>query len=114
MTLAWMIASGAVPYAKPVPKSVARVRNSRGRCYELAWRVMIEDGNMHWQLAHGNINGLPHAWVVCQDDATIYDPTANAWFSLAGYLPGAVVEHTYNQLECAKLAVETGHLGPWH
>jgi hypothetical protein len=51
-------------------KTLKRIRNRQGRCYELAGRVMLyEEGSEAFTLVHGTIeNGfagrfIEHAWI---------------------------------------------------
>jgi hypothetical protein len=104
-------------------KYLARVRIRQGRCYELAYRVMLyEPGAGRFSLIHGRIAQLkgmedmlvPHAWIEL-DDGRIYDPSMHRYFPADEYVASrlAVVERRYSHVEAMSMAVH-GRCGPWH
>lgn len=94
---------------------VPRIRNRRGRCYELAFKGVIQAPQ--WQLVHGYFDcqrvRLGHAWLLHQ--GKIFCPTLDRVFDEAAYY----AEHqtvplvTYTVHQAAKLVIEHKHYGPW-
>jgi hypothetical protein len=99
----------------PFP-SLQRHRRRGGRCYELAFSGILNDGT--WSLVHGQVsgpNGVPmgHAWL--ERDGQVYDPVLNRQLPLLEYRDryGAVCEAQYSQREAAERMLEARHSGPW-
>jgi hypothetical protein len=102
-------------------ESLRRVRNRAGRCYELAWKVMIDEpGSDQFQLVHGWLT-LPqfpqlygHAWIVLPGDR-IYDPVMNRYFTHEEYAAkfNAAVERSYSRQEAFEALRHYHHFGPW-
>lgn len=91
-----------------------------GRCYELAGRrVIMETPGTGLVLVHGTIQGMgyppnPHAWVV-DPIGSAWEPITETWFDPVAWVEFArPVEHVrYTEDEARRLAVFTGHWGPW-
>ena len=98
-------------------------RNRQGRCYELAWRYLIEDERYShgWKLVQGEVQRATdgfrfgHAWLISDDGSSIYDPCLDKLFAAANY------NSTFNtsvNLKCtprqaAELSLSDSHFGPW-
>lgn len=99
------------------PFKPRRFRNRAGRCYELAWRYLIEDAAAaDWTLVHGSINGaygiIGHAWL--ERGSVTFDPVLNQMFATTEYERRAQAISRYSQKEAATLSLQHGHFGPWH
>jgi hypothetical protein len=100
-------------------KTKRRVRNRQGRCYELAYDVMLfEPGAERFTLVHGWMRRLTdwiaHAWIET-GAGTVYEPVGNRYYTdaeFAARMP--VVERRYSKAEAVRLSLETHHSGPWH
>jgi hypothetical protein len=101
-------------------QALKRIRKRKGRCYELALKVMLDEpGADNFTLVHGRVrapddSSTGHAWIV--DGGRVYDPVLDRYFDPAVYADtyratGAV---GYTKDEAARLAMEQGHYGPWH
>jgi hypothetical protein len=97
------------------PFSMSRKR--QGCCYELAMRVMTDQpGAERFTLVHGSVVTasygpsirIDHAWIELPD-GRIFEPGTKTY----GPLPHAVANHRYSRLEACRIAVATGHYGPW-
>lgn len=95
-----------------------KYRKRTGRCYELAWRTVLESDGL--TLVHGQCNGpegqvIDHAWIECSD-GSVLDEVLNASFAGDEYARkyGAIVIRRYSKEEAAKKSLETGHYGPWY
>lgn len=100
------------------PCRIDRVRDRRGRCYELAAKG--QEKAPAWLLVHGEVNACPqgvartgHAWL--ELDGVVHDPVLDLEFSVEGYafFVGAVEAIRYTRDEAAQRMVESGHYGPW-
>jgi hypothetical protein len=94
-------------------KSLRRIRNRTGRCYELALKVITEEsGAEKFTLVHGlGPLGVPHAWVETGDGRT-YDAVADTYTPIDEYQ--CSVERRYTQTEARQAMLESWHSGPWH
>jgi hypothetical protein len=103
-------------------KTLNRIRNRQGRCYELAGLAMlIEEGSEAFTLVHGILDlsflGLSsayaHAWIELPD-GRVYDPNMHSYMPKAEYYSRYKPRRCqrYTRLEMAKLAVRH-HWGPW-
>lgn len=94
---------------------VPRIRNRRGRCYELAYEGAMRAPQ--WLLVHGYFDcqgvRLGHAWLL--HEGKIFCPTLDRVFDEAAYY----AEHqtvplvTYTLHQAANLVIEHKHYGPW-
>ena|ERR1039458_1250582 len=101
----------------------ANDRKRQGRCYELALRVMLHEPSAErLTLVHGRISQIKnddylidHAWIEL-NDGRIYDPVLDKHTPQDEYVRtrGAVIERQYPRAEAIRVAVKTGHYGPWH
>jgi hypothetical protein len=99
-----------------------RYRNRHGRCYELAWRTLMDlEDDTTATLVHGSVtqwkgfgDRIGHAWL--EAGGEVYDPVANEVVSMAQYTAerSPMVERRYARLEAAHNAVTLDHYGPWH
>ena len=105
-------------------KTLRRVRYRRGRCYELALKIMLyEPGAERFTLVHGRISQLKgdddymidHAWVELED-GTIYDPVRDKCVPADVYVSlwSAEAERRYSREDTMRVTAATGHSGPWH
>jgi hypothetical protein len=98
-------------------RSLRRVRKRRGRCYELAFRVMHEEpGAERFVLVHGVVGGrLGHAWIEL-DDGTVYDPVLDQRVPVDEYTTmfHAVAERRYTRAEALENMLKNNKHGPWH
>jgi hypothetical protein len=103
-------------------KSLKRVRDRRGRCYELAFKAVHEEpGADKFTLVHGYVHttfgdALAHAWIETSD-GRVYDTLLDRYMAIDEYTAerGAVIERRYTRMEAVQLAADTGDLGgPWH
>lgn len=88
-------------------KSLARIRNRKGRCYELAYRVMLfEPGADKFSLVHGHLrtDSYAHAWIET-GEGKVYDEYAQRF--------AAVADHRYSQKQTIRLGLATEVYGPW-
>jgi hypothetical protein len=103
-------------------KTLKRIRDRQGRCYELAGRVMLfEEGSETFTLVHGVLDlsflGLSsdyaHAWIELPDH-TVYDPNLHKYMPASEYYSRYKPSQCqrYTRLEAAKLMVRF-HYGPW-
>jgi hypothetical protein len=99
-------------------KSLARVRKRNGRCYELAFRVMLDEpGADGFTLIHGRVGPamIGHAWIDL-NDGRVYDPVRDSYVQGEGYaafMGGAVVEQRYTKHEAMQASLDARHYGPW-
>lgn len=104
-----------------VMRSLRRVRRRLHRCYELTFKVILEEpGAEKFVLVHGYIyidgTAVGHAWIEI-GDGRVYDATLNRTIPWHEYTAerGAVVERRYTRVEAARKAADTGNYsGPWH
>ena len=102
-------------------KSLRRIHNRDGRCYELSFKVMAEEpGAENFTLVHGTVrfreNGfdIDHAWIEV-GDGRIYDPTLDCYVTPVEFKTRRpTVQQRYLRTEMLKLADETRHFGPWN
>jgi hypothetical protein len=101
-------------------RSLRRVRKRRGRCYELAFRVMHEEpGAERFVLVHGVVGKrFGHAWIELDDGTVydpVYDPVSDRCVPADEYTAmfHAVVERRYTRAEAIDKMLENG-FGPWH
>jgi hypothetical protein len=108
-------------------KSLRRVRSRKARCFELAFKAMMnEPGAEKFTLVHGYVHtpapGVfnAHAWIET-DDGRVYDATLDVYMPVEQYVVryGAVIERRYTREEAAKMALDRDRVsfcfsGPWH
>jgi hypothetical protein len=73
-----------VSAAPPLPRPQTRIRprNRLHRCFELSWRIQMDDPT--WTLVHGLIHGcIEHAWL--RKDDVVYDAVENKCFAVNDY-----------------------------
>jgi hypothetical protein len=99
------------------PKNaLSRVRVREGRCYELAFRALLDVDR--WSLVHASVLGaagtIGHAWLV--RDGVVYDPVLDAEMPEVDYARRFRVAgpRIYSVVEAARMVLETGHYGPWY
>jgi hypothetical protein len=95
-------------------KSLKRIRNRAKRCYELAFKVMLEEpGAEKFTLVHGRRYrlGIPHAWIET-GDGRIYDVVDDHYYRPDEY--PCSIERRYTQAEARLAMLESWHSGPWH
>jgi hypothetical protein len=119
----------------------ACLRKRQGRCYELAGRAMLDEGESDaWMLVHGRLSlavvlgkagtltgrvcarqkqlmeqgWYDHAWIEL-DDGRIYDPVLNSYMPTDQYVAKwrAVVDHRYSYKEFIDLVNVSHNSGPW-
>jgi hypothetical protein len=105
--------------AKAKPKPI-RFRHRKGRCYEIAYRTLV-NGDMPgtWHLMHGtglNPHGgerIGHAWL--ENETHAFDPVLNATQEKAGYhvLYHVVVVARFDLLQACENVIAHKHYGPW-
>jgi len=96
-------------------------RSFPGRCYEKAFAFVLAHANepgivlVHGRIVAGGPRAIDHAWVELSD-GVVFDGVAQRFYQTAGYygLCEAVAEANYTPTEAARLALATGHHGPWH
>ncbi len=103
-------------------KSLRRVRRRHGRCYELAFRAVIEaPETQDLKLVHGSAvlnpaagERINHAWVLLPG-SRVYDPVLDQCFTERGFAERhkAVVSRVYTRMEAAQTLLENNHYGPW-
>lgn len=89
-----------------------------GDCYRLAWRFIIKEDE-GW-LIHGRVFGgspprwIEHAWVETPV-SYIYEPVADTFYKKESFYQEYKAEELkrYTPTEAARLAVKSGHHGPW-
>lgn len=92
-----------------------RVKDRRGRCYELAYKGVMRAPS--WTLVHGcfECDGarLGHAWLL--RDGEIFCPTFDRVFDESEYYAKhhTVPLVTYTVMEAVRFAVIHKHYGPW-
>jgi hypothetical protein len=96
-----------------------RIRNRKGRCYELAAMGCFVPGP-GWVLVHGEVNGPPptvgrigHAWL--ELDGLVYDPVLDQAIGQDVYTAkfSAIPVTRYTSVEAANQIATRGHYGPW-
>jgi hypothetical protein len=71
-------------------QALKRVRKRKGRCYELALKVMLDEpGAKCFTLVHGRVRGpdgrlTGRAWILV-DGGRVYDPVLDRYFEPAVY-----------------------------
>jgi hypothetical protein len=102
-------------------KSLAKIQNRQGRCYELAIKAMLdEQGAERFTLVHGSVfsrlvgRQIRHAWIEV-GDGCIYAIDEDTYEPADQYMTRcrAVAHYRYSQLEASRLVAVTGHSGPW-
>jgi hypothetical protein len=101
----------------PLPPRI-RVRNRKGRCYELAARGILETGDgKNWTLVHGTITAsdgiVGHAWL--EQAGWAYDPVLDRLSQVSTYrmMRGAKTKRRYSAPEAAGMMVQHKSFGPW-
>jgi hypothetical protein len=105
----------------PAMKCLKRIRKRLGRCYELAFKVMLDEpGAETFALVHGYVHmhghALGHAWIET-GDGRVYDTGLDRYMPRDEYAAerGAVIERRYTRMKAVQLAADTGNYGgPWH
>jgi hypothetical protein len=106
---------------RPAMKTLRRVRNRQGRCYELAFKIMLnEPGAERFTLIHGRLTRVwdgayRHAWIETGNGG-VYDPVLDKTMPMDEYvrLVGPVVERRYTRVEMCCEVGTAKHTGPWH
>jgi len=109
-------------------ETLRNIRKRHGRCYELAWKAVLEEpASARLRLVHGWCTApLPgrkhyqpamiygHAWVLLPN-GTVYDVVKNVYFSAHDYAVKyrAIVGRVYTRKQAAKACLRHKHLGPW-
>lgn len=108
-------------------KSLKRIRTRHKRCYELAFKIMLEEpGAERFTLVHGRTSlthdpndewpHREHAWIELED-GKIYDVVLDRYFSnIAEYAAdhGRVeIDDRYTQKQAMRLMLKSKHVGPW-
>jgi hypothetical protein len=97
------------PRIRDTMRSIARVRERAGRCYELSCRVMLEEeGAEDFILVHGRLRWMPHAWIELPS-GTVYDASLGDAYARDIYH----ADRRYTRREVMQAVLETGHSGPW-
>jgi hypothetical protein len=109
-------------------RSLRRIRNRIGRCYELCGRVMINEPDAkRYMLVHGRITPpspsilgfegrMFHAWIELPD-GRVYDAVYDQYYSKDDYrnqfqaVPIAVYR---GARRAARMMVRHNHYGPWY
>jgi hypothetical protein len=101
-------------------QTLKRIRKRKGRCYELAMKVMLDEpGAEKFTLVHGRVmtdREIGHAWIIV-DDGRVYDPVLDRYFDPAKYadIYCATGEVSYTKKEAGQRCIDAGcHYGPWH
>jgi hypothetical protein len=97
-------------------KSLRRIRNRRHRCFELAFKVMMEEPEAErLTLVHGYRYNkcIDHAWVET-DDGRVYDVVEGIYYDSIKTYTGGVAVRRYSQLEAAQASIKDWTSGPWH
>jgi hypothetical protein len=103
---------------EPPIKPTSRARKRHGRCYELAYRAMLD--NASWTLVHGRVNGPPdgrtpmgHAWL--ERDGWVYDVVQDQLLTVERYRSAYDAEPlaSWSQVHAAQLMLAANHYGPW-
>lgn len=93
----------------------------RGNCYGKALDRLLKLKNAsHWRLVDGfafvggTVRGK-HAWLR-RPDGRVWDPTVNACVTTEEYQAAchALPVREYTRGQAARLALKTGHCGPWY
>lgn len=99
----------------PRPASKYRPRKRQGRCYELAFKFLMDDPT--WTLVHGRVDSsgavIGHAWL--ERDGWVFDPVLNRtllWDDFATRHRAARLA-SFNGPDAARRALASGHSGPW-
>jgi len=94
--------------ADPPKPFLVRARKREGRCYELAFKGILQAGAERFLLVHGTGLGregqrIGHAWLL------------DRWLDAAEYaeLVEAVESRRYTAREAAHAALAEDHSGPW-
>jgi hypothetical protein len=96
-----------------------RPRTREGRCYELAWKYLIQDERFaNWILVHGQGRGpdgqrIGHAWLEFEGQS--YDATLDQFFDTTVYQMkfATGIGRKFTAREAAIIASQAGHFGPW-
>jgi hypothetical protein len=98
-------------------------KNREGRCYELAWRYLIEDERYchGWKLVQGEVQRrtdrfrFGHAWLISDDDTRVYDPCLDQQLAASDYISifNASANLKCTPRQAAELILTHGHFGPW-
>ena len=89
------------------------------RCYELAWKHILDvDEFADWLLIHGEVTGpdgsrIGHAWLENYD--RVFDPVLSEFFSTALYRIrfGPTYLQEYDRKQAVAMVLRTNHAGPW-
>jgi hypothetical protein len=101
-------------------KTLQRVRNRLGRCYELAGRVMLhEEGSETFTLVHGIValgfegRRIEHAWIELPD-GRVYEPVLDEYVEATAFDSRAAPSECqrYTRMQAARL-IAKHTWGPW-
>jgi hypothetical protein len=108
-------------------KSLRRIRNRAKRCYELAFKVMLDEpAGARLRLVHGWC-AVPtddkyfepaivygHAWILLPS-GRVYDVIKDEYFSAHDYAVKhhAIIGRVYTRKQTARLGSRHRHSGPW-
>ena len=100
-------------------RSLSLVRKRQGRCYELAYKVLMDEPDVPGLLlVHGTVvevrTRISHAWLMLPDGRA-YDPVLKRYFSAREYVGRfeAIADRSYTPKEAAEAALHHKHFGPW-
>lgn len=97
-----------------------RYTRRQGRCYEIAYHVLIDNPMIDARLVHGRIeqgaglaNNIDHARI--EVDGSVWDPVHNQTYDKKIYYiaRNATAVKTYTGREAAELLAKENHYGPW-
>lgn len=106
------------------------LRNRKGRCYELAYRGLMQAANSAKSSAvvvHGEVNGpsdlaprTGHAWIEYSGDSGFdllaYDPVKDETMPADEYYRKVKPNHVsrYAPIDAGRMVAKTKHYGPWN